>query len=543
MDALIVLDGVCQPEFHEAVDLPAHLKEVKRLPAVRRHHGPLRPTSIDRQRLSVRARIVSLRLEGADEYTWWFPDNEPMLVQSTYAAFDSALSTWCASDDATEADFHNKMFEVMCFSDEPEMKLARIFVQWIEQKFYDTIPEDLDPDRRLLLERAYMSLLDDLPTWQMRLEMKRLTQLWLHLPSGSSLIDDHEASHIEVRAPRPYQRSHDIRTLYDSMQEEEIARLRYRVVTPILPRPPCGDGPWYIVHLYSGRRREEDFQHWMQSFLNEHQHGACFRVLSVDTAIDKAMNVHSTKLWEFLIGLARAGRLRALLLGPPCETWSAARFMQLLSDAGRKSPRPLRLASSIWGLNGLSTRELLQISVGNTLLLRGLWLAVSVALHKGAVILEHPMMPLEQYKPSIWRTAVVLLLVRRPFNLFYTKSIRQWKFGAMGIKPTTFLCANVSLEPSLDKCALEGIEKPQCPLIGVQADGSFRTAGAKEYPSALNRAFADAFISSFSRLPGSLYPERVLEDPMGSELAVMCARLDSSRIQPDFQPEMAFPLA
>lgn len=141
--------------------------------------------------------------------------------------------------------------------------------------------------------------------------------------------------------------------------------------------------------------------------LHEHQRDI-FLVLSVDTAIDESMIVLSADLWAFLINVARAGRLRALLLGPPCETWSAARFVQIASTSGRRPPRPLRLTSSIWGLEGLSSRELLQVSVGNTLLLRGLWLAVTVALHKGAVILEHPMMPLEPHKPSIWRTAMIL---------------------------------------------------------------------------------------------------------------------------------------
>ena len=43
-------------------------------------------------------------------------------------------------------------------------------------------------------------------------------------------------------------------------------------------------------------------------------------VLSIDTAINAAMNVHDDKLWTFLLNLARQGRLLALVLGPPCET-------------------------------------------------------------------------------------------------------------------------------------------------------------------------------------------------------------------------------
>ena len=128
------------------------------------------------------------------------------------------------------------------------------------------------------------------------------------------------------------------------------------------------------------------------------------------------MNVLSSALWDWLLMIARAGRLHGLLLGPPCETWSAARFVEELDNACRRLPRPLRLTSAIWGLCGLSSRELLQLSVGNILLLRGLWLAVAVAMNRGAVILEHPAMPLEPHKPSIWHTALILLLLRRPFT-------------------------------------------------------------------------------------------------------------------------------
>ena len=39
------LSGARMPDTPASIDLPAHLKHMKRLPAVRRHLGPLRPTS------------------------------------------------------------------------------------------------------------------------------------------------------------------------------------------------------------------------------------------------------------------------------------------------------------------------------------------------------------------------------------------------------------------------------------------------------------------------------------------------------------------
>jgi hypothetical protein len=196
------------------------------------------------------------------------------------------------------------------------------------------------------------------------------------------------------------------------------------------------------------------------------------------------------------------------------------------------------------GLPGLTLRELLQVSVGNTLLLRGLWLSVAVALHGAAAVLEHPAVPFELHKPSIWRAALVLLWLRRPNALFFQKTIQQWRYGSPGVKPTTFLCANVSMNDSLERCALTGIEKPSTPLIGRSDDGTFRTSAAKEYPAALNQALAMAFLSgsSIRRLPRPACLERTVEEALGAELAQLSACPDGGSYLPDFQPERVSPL-
>lgn len=57
-------------------------------------------------------------------------------------------------------------------------------------------------------------------------------------------------------------------------------------------RAPSSEGPYYIIHLYPGRRREGDFQEWMEYYLKEGEHHNIF-ALSIDTAVDPAMNIHS----------------------------------------------------------------------------------------------------------------------------------------------------------------------------------------------------------------------------------------------------------
>ena len=54
------IHGARLPDDPVTIHLPAHLRHVKRLPAVRRHYGPIRPTSVQRQRTQLRQR----RLQG-----------------------------------------------------------------------------------------------------------------------------------------------------------------------------------------------------------------------------------------------------------------------------------------------------------------------------------------------------------------------------------------------------------------------------------------------------------------------------------------------
>ena len=73
--------GARRPDEPVTIHLAPHLRGIKRLPAVRRRvHGPLRPTSVQRQRVSLRSRITAIRLQGQDEYAWWFPSADPTLA-------------------------------------------------------------------------------------------------------------------------------------------------------------------------------------------------------------------------------------------------------------------------------------------------------------------------------------------------------------------------------------------------------------------------------------------------------------------------------
>jgi len=177
--------------------------------------------------------------------------------------------------------------------------------------------------------------------------------------------------------------------------------------------------------------------------------------------------------------------------------------------------------------------ELLQLSVGNCLLLKGIWLAVAVTYHSGSAALEHPAMPYDAELPSIWRSGILRLLLRGGVP-FRRVTIHQWRFGAAGVKPTMLLYSNGALPSALERCELNDVVKPDTPLLGRDAEGHFRTSKAKEYPSALSRAFALCFSDRMARLQLDNRPQEA--DPKLFDFVALASCLDGGCMMPDYQP-------
>jgi len=525
------IHGARQPGEPCTIVLPRHLQHVVRLPAVRRHYGPIRPTSVQRQRIQLRRRITALRHAGQEDYAWWYPERDPDLVHRACAAFSSGLTQWCNHAEPTNVEFHNIMFAKIFQLGVSDLLGGRIFVRWIETQFYDEWPSDLEPDLIDILEEAHMQMLEDIPAWQRRCEMKQLTDLWMHLPP--------DEPDIPPRLPPTMQKSrsrlHDVQMPYQMMGRSEQQRKQWKLLAAPRPRVPAGRGPYYIVHLYSGRRRSEDFHAAVEELLPRFPH-LHIRILSIDTAVHSMLNVHDPKLWGFLVNLAREGRILGLLQGPPCETWTAARHQQSVDSDGRvlRGPRPLRSTQELWGLAQLSCKELEQIYVGNVLLLKGILLACLVTISGGATFLEHPAMPFQDEISSIWRLGLLCLLHRPPYGPFRRVSAEQWRFGSCGVKPTTFLYSNSNLPKALESCADATAIRPTAHLIGRNPDGTFKTAKAKEYPAQLNRAFAQAIFEAMTRW--SMAPGDADAESFGIELAQTSASTECGPMLPDYQP-------
>ena len=226
--------------------LPKHLQHVQRLPAVRRHLGPIRPTSIQRQRIQLRQRITALRAAGQEEYAWWHPERDPALAERACADFAAGLHQWCQHEAPTNIEFQDIMFGKIFQLGIPDLLGGRLFVHWIETRFYDEWPNDLDPEIIDTLEIAYMQMLDDIPAWQSRCEMKKLTNLWMHLPPDEPEIPPRQAPLTQ----KPRSRIHEICAPYNWMGQHEQQRRLWKLFAAPRPQVPAKRGPYYIAPLF-----------------------------------------------------------------------------------------------------------------------------------------------------------------------------------------------------------------------------------------------------------------------------------------------------
>ena len=108
--------------------------------------------------------------------------------------------------------------------------------------------------------------------------------------------------------------------------------------TADIPRPPAGPTR-VILHLYSGQRREGDLQYWTEQVAPPTT--AQTYVLSIDIANDAVKgDLTNWATVNFWVDQMRTGAVAAVMAGPPCETWSAARTRPLPNV--KHQPRPLR---------------------------------------------------------------------------------------------------------------------------------------------------------------------------------------------------------
>eukprot|EP00434_Breviolum_minutum_P003484 symbB.v1.2.003065.t1/scaffold124.1/size443775/5 len=371
-------------------------------------------------------------------------------------------------------------------------------------------------------------------------KFKKAVDEWLH-----NEPDHEEGIYVRIPHPKKQRRAHPVQMQYGDMEQDEM--VRHGMVITMKPsiqssswRSSLPAATFYVVHLYSGRRRVEDLQWHLEKLLKNYQ--GHVQVLSVDTAVHHMCDVNAEANWKRFWDLADSGYLVAMVLGPPCETWSAARNEAILDDRGCEvsGPRPLRSASRPWGIDSLAPREYRQLQVGMRLLLRGLLLATLTVINGGSALLEHPAESTKEGRPSIWKTGIMKLLAAA--GLYSKHTFAQFRFGSPGVKPTTFLYGGMPRLPQvMRRYENHQIPKPSTPLIGRTAAGTFHTSAAKEYPGPLCEAIAACIVDQLSDSTSShdvAAPERLSPhmDEFLNLLHMACSNIDEGRsFLPDYQ--------
>eukprot|EP00435_Cladocopium_sp_Y103_P039037 s4628_g10.t1 len=236
-------------------------------------------------------------------------------------------------------------------------------------------------------------------------------------------------------------------------------------------------------------------------------------VLSMDTAVstdfgDLSM---SSSSWKKLLACYEAGRVAGTLCGPPCETYSEARFTAP-PEPDLRWPRPVRSAERLFGLDGLTMRELKQVSVGSSFFLQCMHVLALHMRYGGVFLAEHPAPPQDVTRPSIWSSEIVQCLLQHPDLELHT--IAQYLWGATAVKPTGLLAWQLPcLRRDLFQYADFNTPKPCQAAIGRGEDGAFRTSKHKEYPQRFCEAIAASFLRQLRQFLASSAHRYTVPDP------------------------------
>ena len=244
--------------------------------------------------------------------------------------------------------------------------------------------------------------------------------------------------------------------------------------------PALAEDVVYALILFSGHRRWADLGSWLSW-------EGSIRPLCIDLAIDSCFgNVLHDAHW---INLIRSGRVVAGHAGPPCETYSLARWLEWADSI---FPRPLRTGQDPWGRYQRNLREITQCAMGTTLMLQALKLLLLIHLHGGCWTLEHPKGPSDaQTQWSIWLSGFVAEI--RTISEVDLLTMMQGPLGQPFAKPTCLLYGRLASLPHRIYSHYDRKWRPSTTLGGRDSHG-WKTAAAKVYPPRLCKALAEAYI-------------------------------------------------
>ena len=287
------------------------------------------------------------------------------------------------------------------------------------------------------------------------------------------------------------------------------------------------------VYVFSGRRRQGDFQVQVETLLQ--QYNCKGFVLLLDLAISTTHDVGNETLVQTLVSWIHQGAVAGLLLAPPCETWTEARFIE---PRAAKDPRPLRSRDDPLGLPQSTLKEIEQTTVANMLLFVAIRLLFHAALKGVAAILEHPKEPKRADRAAVWRLPWMQQL--KAARLLAQHLIWQANYGSVSLKPTHVGLVHVPDYRRILAKHASPIDWPSLVTLGGKDEqGAWKTAQAKEYPEKLNLAFADLLVSAHCSKCSRQEVIPMLPASVEAEFRQLYkgdVSFDQQVMQPDFHP-------
>ena len=209
------------------------------------------------------------------------------------------------------------------------------FLAWGDHWLPDIVAQFLDGQAEHDVENIYADFVAELPRFQLLSRISALRSSLQHVHEAPPQAHRPRAFHSQGPAHHPKVNTkiqEEVPRLFGE-QETWSARMRQcRFITvpevaacPLYRALP--DVPTFLfVHLFSGRRRTGDFHMELQNFALHKPWRVV--ILSLDTAVSVEYGnlLHHTISWKALEECYLAGRIAGTLCGPPCETYSEARF-------------------------------------------------------------------------------------------------------------------------------------------------------------------------------------------------------------------------
>ena len=516
------------------VDKPEEVKMVHRLPAcstVMSLDHPERISSYD-EALQVFANEWT-RLDLPDTLT----EVDRIARFSTINSFMQMLGSYARDDGQTSlVPLLLALQETSLQGNSEELPIWALSL-WIKTCLSPATTPMLDAQAFSLMREDLWALVQEFPIGRLLLWKWRMEEA--HIPESQSVS-----------------RTGDL-------TQPELSRSTYLCQTDMITSiigisPPCmpacqgvpivhidGQPCILLLHLFSGRRRVGDCHDWVAELAPRLLPDYQVIILSMDTAIHPELgNLDDGPALSIAKRVTLDGVISGTLTGPPCETWSAARYVPAPPGHESSWPRLIRDRSCPWGKPTNTPREGRQVAMGTKLLLHSWQLELGTVLNGGGSIKEHPAQPDDAEKASTWATPTHdRMMMHLPDA--HLHQVQQWRYGSHAIKPTCLRTINLgSAEQTarvLRDAEMIGPTKPVVSLQGKDATGAFRTCAAKEYP----RRFCNAIVATMlcglqhrMRTEGiricteRLQPEMVtwIEDLRGA-----AAFIHRSQFLPDYQ--------